>query len=94
MVGALVAAATVESHRAVAVLAGVLIAGVRLPNRKDKGCGAACKAALSRRATPFSVTFAPRLPQIFRFDARWRLTSPRMTGAICVCGSGFVHRIV
>jgi hypothetical protein len=63
----LVAAVTVESQRAVAVLAGVLIAGgVRLPIRKDKGRGAACKAALSRRARHFWPTFAPRLPQILR----------------------------
>jgi hypothetical protein len=53
MFGAIVAAATVESQRAVAVLAGVLIAGVHLQNRKDKGRGAVCKAAVSRRARLF-----------------------------------------
>jgi hypothetical protein len=64
MFGAIVASATVESQSAVAALAGVLIAGVRLQNRKDKGRGMRCKAVLSRRANGhFRLTFAPRLPQ-------------------------------
>jgi len=64
--GTIVAAATAESQRAVAVLAGILIAGIRLQNGKDKGHGAAGKAALSRRAGLFSAEFCAAIAAIFR----------------------------
>jgi hypothetical protein len=75
MFGAIVAAATVESQRAVAVLAGVLIAGVHLQNRKDKGRGTVCKAAVSRLARLFSADFCAAIAAIFRLRRAFGLTA-------------------
>jgi hypothetical protein len=90
MFDALVAAVTVESQRAVAVLAGVLIAG-----------GAVCqferiKAAARRAKRPFRgvhAIFGRLLRRDCRkfsgSDARWRLKPTNDWGAC----SDFVHRI-
>jgi len=85
MFGTMVAAATVESQRAVAVPAGLLIAGVRLQNGKDKGRGAVGKAALSRRAGLFSADFCAAIAAIFSL----RRTRPVQISFIALLKSPF-----
>jgi hypothetical protein len=70
MFGAIVAAATVESQRAVAVLAGVLIDGTVCKMERIKAAARCAKRPFRGVQGYFRLTFAPPLPQFSGCDAR------------------------